>query len=388
MLLPRPYPDEIIGSTLMRGCRQLGIPQKRMAPLLRGSAGTTSQFLPSCTSVIAESIGLPMHEVLYGHTVFPYVTAFMLRETVAALERKFLRCSAHVKSSFAALQSRASVPFFRVCVQCISEDFHLYGESYWHRSHMLPGVHVCLKHKTQLWETDLRASTSFKTTLPHEAKRTRYKSTVPLGVLIEVAKSSVEILNHDHSWPKISNLRKMALKKNYCISVDEIPSLKIVTDVMRFYGGLFLKEVRCNYSAHQKSPWPTLILRESMQEFAPIKFLLMGIYLKSCAGYDSAFTRESMGYRMPGPQTDYPRIERRAISVVQKRLKQLAKARQRTTVAELLTYAGVWSKYRHNRAHFPELKALVQQFRTSEQSERQVGKRLRWRKKRSKKQTG
>jgi hypothetical protein len=94
-----------------------------------------------------------------------------------------------------------------------------------------------------------------------------------------------------------------------------------------------------------------------------------------------------MGYRMPGPQTDYPRIERRAISIVQQWLKKLAKTQQRTTVAELLTHAGVWSKYRHNRAHFPELKALIQQFRTSEQSERQVGKRLRWRKKRSKKQT-
>jgi hypothetical protein len=388
MLLPRPYPDEIIGSTLMRGCRHLGIPQKRMAPLLRGSAGTTSHFLPSFTNVIAESVGLPMHEVLYGHTVFPYVTAFMLTETVAALERKFLEYSVHAKSSFSTLQSRASVQFFRVCVQCLSEDSRLYGESYWHRSHMLPGVHVCLKHGTQLWETDLRASTPFKIILPHEAKRSRYKSTVSLGILTEVAQSSAEILNGDHTWPRISDLRKMALKKNYCISVNEIPKLKIVIDVMRFYGEHFLREVRCDYSPHQKSPWPALILRESSEELAPIKFLLMGIYLNSCTGYGSAFTREALGYRMPGPKADHLDIERRIISVVQKRLKQLTKMQQRTTVTELLTYVGVWSKYRHNRAHFPELKALIQQFRTSEQSERQLGQRLRWRKKKSTKPTG
>lgn len=387
MLLPRPYPDEIIGSTLVRGCRHLGIQQKRMAPLLGGSAGTTSQFLPSCVSVIAESVGLPMHEVLYGHTVFPYVTAFMLREKVAALERKFLERSVHVKGSFATLQSRASVPFFRLCVQCISENLRQYGESYWHRSHMLPGVHMCLEHSTQLWETDLRTTTSLRTILPHEAKRIRYNSAVSPRILAEVAKSSLDILNRDHAWPRIADLRKIALEKNYCISGDEIPRLKIVTDVLRFYGEPFLKELHCNYSAHQKSPWPALILRMSTRELAPIKFILMGIYLKSCTGYDAPFTRESMAYRMPGPKADHLHFERQAISVVQKRIKQLAKTEQRTTVAELLTHAGVWSKYRHNRTHFPELKALVQRFRLSEQSERQVGMRLQWRKK-TKKPTG
>jgi hypothetical protein len=381
MLLPRPYPDEIIGSTLMRGCRHLGIQQKRMAPLLRGSAGATSQFLPSYASVIAKSVELPVQEVLYGHTVFPYVTAFMVKEAVTALERKFFGHSVHAKSSFAVLQSRASIPFFRLCVQCISEDLRQYGESYWHRSHMLPGVHICPTHGISLWETDLRTSASFKIALPHEAKRIRYKPTVTSKILAEMATSSVAILNRDHAWPKIPDLRKIALAKNYCTSGNEIPRLKIVTDLMRFYGEPFLKEVHCNYSAHQKSPWPALILRTSTRELAPIKFLLMGIYLTSCAGYDAPFTRESMAYRMPGPKADYLQIERQAISVVQKRLKQLAQTQQRTTVAELLIYAGVWSKYRHNRAHFPKLKALVQQFRGSDQSERQVGMRLKWRKK-------
>jgi hypothetical protein len=156
----------------------------------------------------------------------------------------------------------------------------------------------------------------------------------------------------------------------------------IVADVLRFYGQPFLSEIRCQYVA-QRIAWPALILRASAPELAPMKYLLMGIYLRSCSDLDSPPTRDAMGYRRPGPSTDFQVLERQAISALHERLKALATSQQRTTVKALLRDLGVWESFRHNRTQFPALAELLLQFRASDLSERQLGKRARWRKKTS-----
>ena len=57
----------------------------------------------------------------------------------------------------------------------------------------------------------------------------------------------------------------------------------------------------------------------------------------------------------------------------------MVKAQQRTTVKALLVEAGVLATFRHNREEFPMLAKLLLEFRASDQSERQMGKRQRWR---------
>ncbi|MRW83737.1 hypothetical protein GJ698_06470 [Pseudoduganella sp. FT26W] len=382
--LPRPYADEIIGSTLLRGARWLGIPPKRLAPLLRGgSTAPPSPILPSCVGHIAEAAGLSSREILYGHTVFPYVTAFMDKRKVMALERKLLGIDPMEESCFGALQTKAVVPFLRLCRQCVREDVERHGESYWHRSHLLPGVHLCLKHRASLLETNVPAKGFFKMILPQEAKSRKYRSSLRPATTMQIAQASLEILDPQHTWPRTADLRKLALEKNYIIGVYEIPALKLAADVMKFYGSPFLDEVRCSYEVHKKSPWPTLVLRASSVDLAPLKYLLMGVYLRSCRSLDSAPTREALGHQRPGPRTEraeYQELERQAMRAVQAHLKALIKAQQRTTVQALLRAAGIWERFRHNRDEFPMLAELVLQFRASDQSERQLGKRSRWRK--------
>lgn len=382
VLLPRPYNDEIIGSTLLRGCRQLGIQPKRFAPLLRGgSTSLPSPILPSCVGLIAQAAGLSSREILYGHTVFPYVTAFMDREKVAALEQEFLNIAPSNRRAFGPLQSKAVVPFLRICRQCIAEELELYGESYWHRSHLLPGVHVCLKHETELWETNLPPRGFFKMTLPHEAESSKYRVPLIEEVLTPIAQASNEILAQDHRWPTTTGLRKLAIEKNLCTGVYEIPASRIAADVLDFFGEPFLTEVRCSYAAAKRSPWPALVLRESSGDLAPLKYLLMGVYLKACSPLPSALTRESVGYERPGPKTSYQETDHLVVLVVKEHLDALAKLQERTTVKALLSQAGIWEQYRHNRKEFPKLATLVSQFRASDQSERQIGRRASWRRK-------
>ena len=43
----------------------------------------------------------------------------------------------------------------RYCPICYQEDLQLYGEPYWHRSHQLPDMQICTKHRCWLVDTDV-----------------------------------------------------------------------------------------------------------------------------------------------------------------------------------------------------------------------------------------
>ena len=81
-LLPKPYPDEIVGSVMLRGRRNLGIPLKSFLRWVYQTEGRSS-----CSFVLEPSLervgqlcGLTSKQLLWDHTVFPYVTASLPRQ--------------------------------------------------------------------------------------------------------------------------------------------------------------------------------------------------------------------------------------------------------------------------------------------------------------------
>lgn len=48
----------------------------------------------------------------------------------------------------------------RYCPVCYQEDLQLYGEPYWHRSHQLPDMQICTKHRCWLVDTDVTYSST------------------------------------------------------------------------------------------------------------------------------------------------------------------------------------------------------------------------------------
>ena len=53
---------------------------------------------------------------------------------------------------------------------------------------------------------------------------------------------------------------------------------------------------------------------------------------------------------------------------------------RRFTVQEVMTEIGLWQSFRHNRNRYPLIVERLVRFRASNQSARQSGRRLRWRK--------
>lgn len=50
------------------------------------------------------------------------------------------------------------IRFLRFCKECREEDVRKVGEAYWHRTHQLPGIMTCYRHKAWLVESDVSVS--------------------------------------------------------------------------------------------------------------------------------------------------------------------------------------------------------------------------------------
>jgi hypothetical protein len=154
VLFPHPYPDELVGSLLIRSSRRLGFPIERLVQIVGLARPTRPSFIVSTNLTrIATLAAVDVEDLLMRHTVFPYVCC-----AASPPEIEALRVSA-LEGFHQPMQAvyRAQFPYQkaetlcrRCCVSCISRDRKTYGEPYWHRVHAIPGVLTCPEHKSRL----------------------------------------------------------------------------------------------------------------------------------------------------------------------------------------------------------------------------------------------
>ena len=68
----------------------------------------------------------------------------------------------------------------RYCPVCYQEDLQLHGEPYWHRSHQLPDMQICTKHRCWLVDTDVAYNS------------TRQQELFPASFTMQLKKQSAE----------------------------------------------------------------------------------------------------------------------------------------------------------------------------------------------------
>lgn len=96
-------------------------------------------------------IGTP-EALVKAATIIPYYTQFCSNSVATSVLKRI-----RTKSSYGVAQALGIAatenhphPPRRSCLQCIREDRAEYGFAYWRRSHQLPGVLVCQKHRMRL----------------------------------------------------------------------------------------------------------------------------------------------------------------------------------------------------------------------------------------------
>ena len=137
-MLPRPYPDEVIGSVIERACYQSGLPMKRLVKSLFGSSRSYVSFLmASKLRELGRNLLIDADELLMHHTMFPYTVAYKPTSERNRLRSKILRLGGNECIGSVTRNVSHGVTWRRFCTECVSEDLERYGETYWRRSALL-----------------------------------------------------------------------------------------------------------------------------------------------------------------------------------------------------------------------------------------------------------
>lgn len=298
---PRALPDELLGSLVGRACRETGLSLKALLFRIAGLRTTyDSIFLPSYIKPLSAVMRCDTEELLFSHTCFPYIVRFMSAAAGNSLKARVLSRDAIAGTSFQSLTQSVTfgVERRRRCQVCVKEDVIRFGTSYWHRSHLLPGVYYCVKHHYPLEETPLRITHRggvWSYLMPHEVDGVRVDFTPPVGLLLEIALRSADALQtQDHyldSWTGF--YRRLAVEKGYAPSLPFNAAAQIAIDLRAGYSEGFLDRARCNFSTSLRRPWPALMMRPNTEmPFVPVKHILLWAFLNNCNSAKKAALRE------------------------------------------------------------------------------------------------
>lgn len=372
-----------MGSVIARGCRHSGLSLKRMLEnIFERTRSYTSFLMPSSFHRLGMLTGKSPEDVLDGHTVFPYSVAFMQTEQRDRLRMKALSINIQ-KDCLGSLTKSVSfgVPFRRVCPDCLIADYETYGEAFWHRSHLLPAVHTCILHGTQLRETNFplkRHANECNISFPSEAIQKSISRIAPRSILVAMTAASNASLhskpNSASAWHKV--YRCEAINRGYCVEGGNVASKTLSQAVAEFFGSEFLSDCGCEVTKGTTSSWPSLMARENPGvPFSPVKHLLMQTFFNLNT---DALSNATVDYSRPGKKPDdCLELDDEVFRKLNLEMRKLKLTGSRRTVQQLLRLVGVWGKFRHNRDKFAKTNALIQSFRKSDQSERQLGKRKR-----------
>jgi hypothetical protein len=158
--LPTPYPDELLYSVIARSAYRNAhwSPKGLMGAVFGARAVLACPDLPSRLGLLNGTAGeqwqLSASEIALRYTLVGYYTHYL-----GVSEReKYLRLMAeksahlHLRLGICSAGVRAPSKFF-LCPVCTELDIRQHGETYWRRSHQLPGVLVCPVHAVSLIET-------------------------------------------------------------------------------------------------------------------------------------------------------------------------------------------------------------------------------------------
>lgn len=376
ILLPRPYPDEVIGSVLARGARHLGLSWGRLLWLATGRSGSSAPYLmPFALARLAKATGTDPEYLLERHTLFPYATSFMPLDRRQALKARALRDGELCGVDALGHVVLSRTPYRRVCPHCVAEDLASRGETYWRRSHLLPGAHVCVTHGTPLASSTLplqHGAGASDALLPSDAKPAHRAPLLDFPLLESIAMHSVRALRRrpvDRNWLERYWVAAFAL--GYRLRRGAVASAILAADVKRLFGKKFLDSIGAPIDLRKRSPWPTLLVRPQYPtRVAAFKHVLMLTFLEHATEIERL---ETELYRRPGPKCrDYKRVDAEALARMRRYVREHGRGGRRLTVRSLVEASGEAPCMKRFPDRFPRSKSFLREFRKSSIAARRV----------------
>jgi hypothetical protein len=161
---PVPYPGETFDSICYRYAERMGYSSKTaIGEDLFGRRITSvnadaPRNLTSLVDRLPPGCGLSADEIIEEHTFLPYYRPFLPDHTYQQLVEQVMGQGNGRNTLVALSKFRKAAPIFlQYCPECAVGDRKLYGETYWHRQHQLPGIRVCPIHAAWLESSQVLA---------------------------------------------------------------------------------------------------------------------------------------------------------------------------------------------------------------------------------------
>lgn len=378
MRLPPPYPDELLGSVFMRAAIHFGLPSPitLMSRLGVSTLGVTSLFLPAGVARIAARSNMNALRLLWDHTAFPYCVAFMPKAQAHRFEEVALGDGSKCHDSIIRLVAHCG-PSLRFCKQCAVEDLVERGESYWRRSHCLPGVLRCPRHRIPLCRS-VSGPRSFKqcleVPLPHRQQEAESQSACPGWLSEALAQTARQITSenwhHRDDWH--DRYRFEALSRGFRSAADRVESASMAHAFRSSVGADYLKELGLDFEEPLRS-WPTLMVRAKVQAlFSPAKHALLGSFLEHCSTEMRSYTYSAPG-KQPRSPAEIAALDQRMAKLIHRRTQAQITKGTTTTLEQLMVDAGIWMSFKCQKHLLPAASAAVESFKRSAASKRKTG---------------
>ena len=314
----------------------------------------------------ASVLGLDPLELLNKATLFPSLVAFQPWERRERFESAALKKGRARSIGLSALQSSSQyVPFRRLCPLCVRLDRCLYGWSFWHVSHHIPGISFCSVHDVRLRVTDLTTSSGprrWSYELP-DGVVSRLKSQPSTKFEREVNRLALTTQSKE-LWSALGPMSNRFYRAQLECAGLVSPGTPVSAASARRWVAGHMKSVPSLSELLREDPalsWVDLILRDRPNApFPAIKHLVIQAAIASTLRPALPnLNHKSMGNR----QKDTGQFDSEKAKELDAQIRVLLQGRERFTLREALESVGAWVKYRHARKRYPLVGKVIERHR-------------------------
>lgn len=297
---PTPYPNELLYSTLARFHIRSGniSPKATIEEVFDSRSVTAVVDLPANIDSLISNLPIGSNytaeRLIMGNTLYPFYSAFL------PPERATMVLQSMKGSSGGSIHNRIGVMastikenrYIRVCKDCAKESLKTYGELYWLRSHQIPAVIICPKHKTLLYDSKVLVhhfnKHEFVPATVNNCNLTEEYTTLTniedviesefIPKYIQLVDNVDKLLNNHYpnkppDW--FFSLYKERLKLMGLANINgSVKQKELREQFVAFYGENLLKIVQSTVSDNE-SCWLSMMVRKPRKTVHPIRHLLM-----------------------------------------------------------------------------------------------------------------
>jgi hypothetical protein len=296
---PPLYPDELLYSAFARYHQRSGNESYKvtMMDLFKKTTISAVSDFPSELSVLCHRINsenFNPYFLIDNHTLLPYFYPFITNENRNRIKEQMI--SGTSNGIFVGLGLAASkiseTNFFRFCLHCLKEEIDNYGESYWHRTHQLPGVIICPVHKEELYYSNIpyRNKQNKHRFFTLDNKTIKYSEKILVlenfyNNFLFIAEQSYRLLNDSQLLIGINSIQEFYLEKlqekGYITPSKRIRMKELIFSFLGSFEPGFLKSINCSFNQNDEDTWLHKVLRKPRVACHPLRHLLLYLFLNT-----------------------------------------------------------------------------------------------------------